>query len=67
MRARENVVHETGLFHAKLGLDRTIIIREEGCQDFSNIHGIVEVRYARDNIRESFGEVVATIRREFPA
>jgi hypothetical protein len=65
-RARENVVHETGFFQGRLGFERAIILREEGCEDFSNIAGVQEIRFHAGNIRETFGEVVAAIRREFP-
>src|SRR5712691_817235 len=37
VRARENVVLETGLFQGKLGFERAIILRENGCEEFSNI------------------------------
>src|SRR5205823_9532615 len=40
VRARENVIHETGLFQGRLGFDRAIILREEGCAPFSNVEGI---------------------------
>jgi predicted nucleotide-binding protein len=66
MRARENVVHETGLFQGHLGWNRAIVLREEGCDDFSNIGGLQEIRFHTGNIKETFGEVVATIHREFP-
>jgi hypothetical protein len=45
MRARQNIVHETGLFQGRLGFDRAIIIREEGTEDFSNVHGLQEIRF----------------------
>lgn len=64
LRARQNVVHETGLFQARYGWGRAVIIREDGCESFSNVSGIVEIRFSPGNIREVFGEVVATIRRE---
>jgi hypothetical protein len=64
--ARDNVIHETGLFQARLGWERAIILREDGCDGFSNISGINEIRYSTGNIRETFGEVLSTIRREFP-
>ena len=32
--ARGNVIHEIGLFQAQLGYERTIILLEEGCEDF---------------------------------
>ena len=63
--ARENVIHELGLFQARLGWRRAIIVLEEGVEEFSNIHGINQIRFSQGNIRETFGDVVATIDREF--
>jgi predicted nucleotide-binding protein len=40
LNARLNVVHEAGLFQGKLGFRRAIVLLEEGCQEFSNIHGL---------------------------
>lgn len=65
MRARQNVIHETGLFQGRLGFSRAIILLEEGAEEFSNIHGIQQIRFAKGNIKETFGEVLATLRREF--
>jgi hypothetical protein len=67
LRARENVVHETGLFQGALGFERVIVLREEGCESFSNQSGINEIRFSKGNIREAYGEIVATLYREFPA
>jgi predicted nucleotide-binding protein len=64
-RARENVVHEVGLFQGKLGFDRAIVLLEEGCEEFSNIHGIQQIRFASGHIGGSVGEILATLRREF--
>jgi predicted nucleotide-binding protein len=64
-RARQNVVHETGLFQGKLGFSRAIVIVEEGVEVFSNLQGIQQIRYSRGRIRETFGDVLATLRREF--
>jgi hypothetical protein len=61
---RLNVVHEAGLFQGRLGFNRGIVLLEEGATEFSNIKGIEQIRFK--NIREVFGDVVATIRREFP-
>jgi len=41
------------------------VLLEEGTEDFSNLQGIHQIRYRKDNIRETFGEVLATLRREF--
>jgi len=65
-RARVNVVHETGLFQGKLGFNRAIVLLEEGCEAFSNIDGIQQIRFSKGKIREAFGDVLAVIRREFP-
>ncbi len=65
VRARQNVVHETGLFQGALGFRRAIILREHGCESFSNVVGTTELRFDKGRIAEVFGDVVATIHREF--
>lgn len=65
MRARQNVIHEIGLFQGRLGFARAIVLLEEGTQEFSNIAGIQQIRFSSGRIRETFGDVLATIRREF--
>ena len=64
MHARDNVIHELGLFQGRIGFPRAIVLLEEGTQEFSNIHGIQQIRYSRNNIKETFGEVLATLKRE---
>jgi len=65
MRARQNVIHETGLFQGRLGFKRAIVLLEDGAEEFSNISGIHQIRFGKGNIKETFGEVLATLRREF--
>ncbi|MBI5640414.1 MAG: nucleotide-binding protein [Nitrospirae bacterium] len=65
LHARENVIHELGLFQGKLGFSRAIILLEESTNEFSNIHGIHQVRFSKGRIKETFGEVLATLKREF--
>ncbi len=65
LRARQNVIHEIGLFQGQLGFDRAIVLKEEGVEDFSNLAGIVQIRFTSGNIKETFGEVLAAIRRMF--
>lgn len=62
--ARQNVIHEIGLFQGKLGFGKAVVLLEEGTEEFSNIHGIHQVRYSKGNIKETFGEVLATLKRE---
>jgi len=66
LHARENVIHELGLFQGRLGVSRVIVLLENDTQEFSNIHGIHQIRYSKDNIKETYGEVLATLHREFP-
>lgn len=66
IRPRQNVVHEAGLFQGRLGFPRTLILSESGVQLFSNLDGIQYVPFGRHNIRATFGDVLATLRREFP-
>ncbi len=50
MHARENVVHEVGLFQGRLGFKRAIVMLEEGCNEFSNITGLGQIRFPKGNI-----------------
>jgi len=65
LRARQNVIHEAGLFQGRLGFARAILLVEDGVELFSNIDGIQQIRFAIGHIAETFGEVLATLRREF--
>lgn len=63
-RARQNVIHEVGLFQGRLGFDKAIVMVEEPCEEFSNIHGLTQVRYPHNNISAKFHEVRALLERE---
>lgn len=39
-RARQNVIHEIGLFQGHLGFDHVIVIQEEGLEWLSNLDGV---------------------------
>ncbi len=65
VRARQNVVHEIGLFQGRLGFSRAVAFLEDGVEEFSNLHGIQQIRFSKNNIKETFGEVLATLKREF--
>jgi hypothetical protein len=64
-RARQNVVHEAGIFQGRLGFPRAVLLLEEGAEEFSNVQGVQFIRFSKNNIKETFGEVLATLRREF--
>jgi predicted nucleotide-binding protein len=54
LRARQNVIHEIGLFQGRLGFEKAIVMLEEGCEEFTNISGIGQIRFPKDNIDTSF-------------
>lgn len=62
--ARENVVHEAGLFQGKLGFSKAIILLEQGCEQFSNIQGLGQIRFPKGNIKAAFEDVREVIERE---
>lgn len=63
-RARENVVHEAGLFQGRLGFSRAILLVEDGCNEFSNIHGLGQIRFPAGNIGATFESVREVFERE---
>ena len=63
-RARENVVHEVGLFQGRLGFERAIVLLEEGCEEFSNITGLGQIRFPKGSIKSAFEEVRRVCERE---
>jgi len=63
-RARENVIHEVGLFQGRLGFRRAIVMLEHGCNEFSNIAGVGEIRFGKGDIESKFEEVRRTLERE---
>ncbi|RDI07983.1 TIR domain-containing protein [Flavobacterium sp. AG291] len=65
LKARPNVIHEIGLFQGRLGFSKAIVLLESGTEEFSNLYGIQQLRFSKGNIKETFGDVLATLKREF--
>jgi len=63
-RARMNVVHEAGLFQGRLGFKKAIILLEDGCEEFSNAHGLGQIRFPEGNIKAVFEEIREVLERE---
>jgi predicted nucleotide-binding protein len=64
LHARMNVIHEVGLFQGRLGFDRAIVLLEEGCQEFSNIQGLGQIRFPKGRISAIFEDVRQILERE---
>ncbi|MYB77773.1 MAG: hypothetical protein F4X83_11935 [Chloroflexi bacterium] len=61
---RMNVVHEAGLFQGRLGFERAIILLEEGCEEFSNIVGLGQIRFPKGNITAKSEDIRKVLERE---
>lgn len=57
LQARQNVVHEVGLFQGALGFENAVIMLEEGCDEFSNIAGLGQIRFAKGSVETAFERV----------
>jgi predicted nucleotide-binding protein len=64
LQARMNVVHEAGLFQGRLGFTKSIVLLEGGCEQFSNIEGLGQIRFPPGNISAAFEEIRRVLERE---
>lgn len=64
LQARMNVIHEVGLFQGRLGFTKGIVMLEEGCEEFSNIQGLGQIRFPAGRISAAFEEVRQVLERE---
>lgn len=62
VRARENVLHEIGFFQGKLGLDKIVLLHEEGVNIPSNIHGLVYISFPKETIEATFGALTRELK-----
>lgn len=59
-----NVIHEVGLFQGRLGFEKPIILLEEGCDEFSNVTGLGQIRFPAGAIGTKFEEIRRVLERE---
>lgn len=64
VQARMNVIHEVGLFQGRLGFTKAIVLLEEGCEEFSNIQGLGQIRFPKGTISVKFEEIRQVLERE---
>lgn len=64
VQARMNVIHEAGLFQGRLGFTKAILLLEEGCSQFSNVQGLGQISFPKDNIAACFEEIRRVLERE---
>ena len=64
LRARQNVVHEAGLFQGQLGFRRAVLLKQETAESFTNVAGLQYIPFAGDNIEHTFYELRRVLQRE---
>jgi predicted nucleotide-binding protein len=64
LHPRANAIHEVGLFQGRLGFERAIVLLEDGCAEFSNIHGLTQLRFPKGKIAAVFEDVRRVLERE---
>jgi len=64
LHARENVVHESGLFQGRLGFKKAILLLEETCEKFSNIEGLGYISFPPSKISAAFEKIREVLERE---
>lgn len=62
-RARQNLIHEAGLFQGRLGFDKVIILKQTEVEEFSNIAGLQYIPFSGDNIEQCFYELQRKLKK----
>ncbi len=64
LHARANVIHEVGLFQGRLGFTKAIVLLEDGCEEFSNINGLGQIRFPTGDVSAKFEDIRKVLERE---
>jgi predicted nucleotide-binding protein len=63
-RARQNVIHEAGLFQGKLGFKKAVLLKQEGIEEFTNVSGLQYIEFSENKIEQTFYELQRVLKRE---
>jgi hypothetical protein len=63
-RARQNVIHEAGLFQGRLGFRRAVLLVQDGVEGFSNVAGLQHIPFSGENVAQAFYELGRALKRE---
>lgn len=64
VRARQNVVHEIGLFQGRLGFEKVALLQQDGIEEFSNLAGLQVIQFSGERIESSFYDLGRMLKRE---
>jgi len=62
-RARQNVVHEIGLFQGRLGIERVAVLMEQGITHFLNLSGVLYLEFEPGKIEQTWTDLDKTLRK----
>lgn len=63
-RARQNVIHEAGLFQGRLGFDRAVLLVQRGIEGFTNVDGLQYIPFTDENIEETFYQLQRALKEK---
>jgi predicted nucleotide-binding protein len=63
-RARQNVIHEVGLFQGRLGFKKAVILKQHGLEDFTNVDGLQYIGFDGERIDQTFFDLERVLKRE---
>jgi len=63
-RARQNVVHEVGVFQGRFGFRRVAMLIQDGVEEFTNVTGIMPIRFKDHHIDHTFVGLRGWLKRE---
>jgi predicted nucleotide-binding protein len=50
IRARQNVIHEAGLFQGRLGFEKVVLLKQDTTEEISNLAGLQYIPFNGDNV-----------------
>jgi predicted nucleotide-binding protein len=63
IRARQNVIHEVGLFQGRLGFEKVIILKQDTVEPFTNIAGLQYINFKDNDIELAFLELQRKLKK----
>ena len=63
-RAAQGVINLVGILQGSCGFRRVALLVEEGCEIFSNMHGVVELRFRHGHVESTLWQLDRMLRRE---
>lgn len=63
IRARQNVIHEAGLFQGRLGFDKVVLLKQDNTEELSNLAGLQYIPFNGGNVEQTFYELQRKLKK----